>query len=199
MPIIVLVAIFNNLFSITSEIPRRLMVAVVDVLHRVRQCRERADTGRRHTTRTDAQLRRERGGHHPQSSGPERACVPVHALKQAAPLAVVTAFVSEYFGGPQNGLGSRITQADQPARETPPAGRTCWPHACSASRSTCCRSPSSRHRRHDGMTSANRPQDQQDPRDPRPTREQHEAEADRSKRLPRRAHLLLVAGCMWQR
>ena len=30
------------------------------------------------------------------------------ALKIAAPLAVITAFVSEYFGGPQNGLGSRI-------------------------------------------------------------------------------------------
>jgi NitT/TauT family transport system permease protein len=33
------------------------------------------------------------------------------ALRQAAPLAVVTAFVSEYFGGVQNGLGSRISQS----------------------------------------------------------------------------------------
>ena len=31
------------------------------------------------------------------------------ALTIAAPLAVITAFVSEYFGGTQNGLGSRIT------------------------------------------------------------------------------------------
>jgi NitT/TauT family transport system permease protein len=31
------------------------------------------------------------------------------ALKIAAPAAVITAFVSEYFGGSQNGLGSRIT------------------------------------------------------------------------------------------
>jgi NitT/TauT family transport system permease protein len=30
------------------------------------------------------------------------------ALKIAAPAAVITAFVSEYFGGSQNGLGSRI-------------------------------------------------------------------------------------------
>ena len=30
------------------------------------------------------------------------------ALKIAAPAAVITAFVSEYFGGRQNGLGSRI-------------------------------------------------------------------------------------------
>ena len=31
------------------------------------------------------------------------------ALKIAAPMSVITAFVSEYFGGAQNGLGSRIT------------------------------------------------------------------------------------------
>jgi NitT/TauT family transport system permease protein len=31
------------------------------------------------------------------------------ALKIAAPAAVITAFVSQYFGGSQNGLGSRIT------------------------------------------------------------------------------------------
>jgi NitT/TauT family transport system permease protein len=30
-------------------------------------------------------------------------------LKVAAPASVITAFVSEYFGGSQNGLGSRIT------------------------------------------------------------------------------------------
>jgi NitT/TauT family transport system permease protein len=31
------------------------------------------------------------------------------ALKIAAPVSVITSFVSEYFGGSQNGLGSRIT------------------------------------------------------------------------------------------
>ena len=31
------------------------------------------------------------------------------ALTIAAPAAVITAFVAEYFGGPQNGLGTRIT------------------------------------------------------------------------------------------
>ena len=31
------------------------------------------------------------------------------ALTIAAPASVITAFVSEYFGGSQNGLGSRIT------------------------------------------------------------------------------------------
>ena len=31
------------------------------------------------------------------------------ALKIAAPTSVITAFVAEYFGGRQNGLGTRIT------------------------------------------------------------------------------------------
>jgi NitT/TauT family transport system permease protein len=39
------------------------------------------------------------------------------ALRQAAPLAVVTAFVSEYFGGLQNGLGSRISQSIANSRD----------------------------------------------------------------------------------
>jgi NitT/TauT family transport system permease protein len=39
------------------------------------------------------------------------------ALRQAAPLAVVTAFVSEYFGGTQNGLGARITQSIASSRD----------------------------------------------------------------------------------
>ena len=43
----------------------------------------------------------------PQSRTPSRTCSP--RCKIAAPLAVITAFVAEYFGGPQNGLGSRIT------------------------------------------------------------------------------------------
>ena len=40
------------------------------------------------------------------------------ALKIAAPLAVITAFVAEYFGGPQNGLGSRITANVSGSRAT---------------------------------------------------------------------------------
>ena len=35
----------------------------------------------------------------------------------AAPVAVITAFVAEYFGGRQNGLGYRITSAFGSSRE----------------------------------------------------------------------------------
>jgi NitT/TauT family transport system permease protein len=111
MPIIVLVAIFNDLFSITSEIPRRLMVAVVVfflVFINVSKGLTQADA-------TQIELMRSYGA--PESAILRKVRVPQAlsyffvALRQAAPLAVVTAFVSEYFGGLQNGLGSRISQS----------------------------------------------------------------------------------------
>ncbi|TML07074.1 MAG: ABC transporter permease subunit [Actinobacteria bacterium] len=111
MPIIVLVAIFNDLFAITSEIPRRLMVAVVVfflVFINVSRGLTQADA-------TQLELMRSYGAS--ESAIIRKVRVPnalsffFVALRQAAPLAVVTAFVSEYFGGLQNGLGSRISQA----------------------------------------------------------------------------------------
>jgi NitT/TauT family transport system permease protein len=111
MPIIVLVAIFNDLFSITSEIPRRLMVAVVVfflVFINVSKGLTQADS-------TQLELMRSYGAS--DSDIIRKVRVPhaleffFVALRQAAPLAVVTAFVSEYFGGLQNGLGSRISQS----------------------------------------------------------------------------------------
>jgi NitT/TauT family transport system permease protein len=40
------------------------------------------------------------------------------ALRVAAPLSVITAFVAEYFGGTQNGLGNRITSSIANSRNT---------------------------------------------------------------------------------
>lgn len=111
MPIIVLVAIFNDLFAITSEIPRRLMVAVVVfflVFINVSRGLTQADA-------TQLELMRSYGAS--ESAIIRKVRVPnalsffFVALRQAAPLAVVTAFVSEYFGGLQKGLGPAITSA----------------------------------------------------------------------------------------
>ena len=46
------------------------------------------------------------------------------ALRIAAPAAVITAFVAEYFGGQQNGLGYRIT-ANSPSRTLRSGGPSC--------------------------------------------------------------------------
>lgn len=109
IPIIVLVSVFNNMFSITSEVPRRLMVTLVVffiVLVNVAK-------GLRQVHPTHLELLRS------YAASPRHVLVKARipnalphlftAVKIAAPTSVITAFVAEYFGGSQNGLGSRIT------------------------------------------------------------------------------------------
>jgi NitT/TauT family transport system permease protein len=109
IPIVVLVAIFNNMFSITSEVPRRLMVTlIVFFIVLVNVAR-----GLQQVHPTHLELMRS------YAAAPREVLVKARipnalphlftALKIAAPTAVITAFVAEYFGGNQNGLGSRIT------------------------------------------------------------------------------------------
>ena len=108
VPIFVLVALFNNMFSITSEVPRRLMVTLVVnfiVLVNVAKGLTQVDRTHLELMRSYAAsdvvvLRKVRM--------PNAVPYLFTALKIAAPAAVITAFVSEYFGGSQNGLGSRI-------------------------------------------------------------------------------------------
>lgn len=109
IPIFVLVAVFNNMFSITSEIPRRLMVTLVVyfiVLVNVAK-------GLRQVEATHLELLRSYAATPTQVLVKARIpnAVPYlfQALTIAAPVAVITAFVAEYFGGQQNGLGTRIT------------------------------------------------------------------------------------------
>jgi NitT/TauT family transport system permease protein len=109
IPIIVLVSVFNNMFAITSEIPRRLMVTLIVyfiVLINVAR-------GLRQVERTHVELLRSYAATPTQVLTKARIpnAVPYlfTAIKIAAPNAVIVAFVAEYFGGPQNGLGYRIT------------------------------------------------------------------------------------------
>lgn len=111
LPIIALAPVLNNLFSTTSTVPRRIVVAIivfapvfvntlrglatVDPVHQelLRSCG--AGDG--------ALLRKVR----------IPGAIPFTAtgLKVASSLSVIAAVVSEYFGGLQDGLGSRITSA----------------------------------------------------------------------------------------
>jgi NitT/TauT family transport system permease protein len=109
IPIVVLVSIFVNQYQSTSEMPRRLMVTIVVffiVLVNVAK-------GLRQVHPTHVELLRS------YAASPLEVLVKARipnavpylftALKIAAPTSVITAFVAEYFGGRQNGLGSRIT------------------------------------------------------------------------------------------
>ena len=108
IPAFVLVSVFNNMFSTTSVVPRRLMVTLVVffiVFVNVAKGLRQVDATHTELMRSYAasnwdMLRKVRV--------PNAMPYLFTALKVAAPLSVIYAYVSEYFGGAQNGLGSRI-------------------------------------------------------------------------------------------
>ena len=109
VPIFVLVTAFNNMFSITSQVPRRLMVTLVvyfivlvNVARGLRQVNPvHLELLRSYAASPVAVMRKARV--------PNAIPYFFTALRIAAPVAVITSFVAEYFGGPQTGLGARIT------------------------------------------------------------------------------------------
>ncbi|GIM96081.1 ABC transporter permease [Paractinoplanes toevensis] len=111
LPIIALAPILNNMFEATSSIPRRLVAAIIVFfpvfLNTLRGLRE-VDPIHQELMHTYA------------ASGwtfarkvrlPGALPYVFTGLRQASSLAVIAAVVAEYFGGLQNGLGSRITSA----------------------------------------------------------------------------------------
>ena len=111
LPIIALAPILNNMFETTSSIPRRLVAAIIVFfpvfVNTLRGLRE-VDPIHQELMHTYA------------ASGwtfavkvrlPGALPYVFTGLRQAASLAVIAAVVAEYFGGLQNGLGSRITSA----------------------------------------------------------------------------------------
>ena len=109
IPIIVIVPVLNNMFASTTEVPRRLMVTmIVSFIVLVNVAK-----GLRQVSATHMELMQS------YAASPTEILVKTRipnampylftALKIAAPVAVITAFVAEYFGGSQNGLGYGIT------------------------------------------------------------------------------------------
>ncbi|WIM93920.1 ABC transporter permease subunit [Actinoplanes oblitus] len=111
LPIIALAPVLNNMFESTSSVPRRLVTAIVVFfpvfLNTLRGLREvspvhrelmRAYAASGWTFATKVRL-------------PGALGHLFTGLRQASSLAVIAAVVAEYFGGLQDGLGSRITSA----------------------------------------------------------------------------------------
>jgi NitT/TauT family transport system permease protein len=109
VPIVVLVTVLNTMFSSSSEVPRRVMVTLVvyfivlvNVAKGLRQVQPtHLELMRSYAASSTDVLRKARV--------PNAVPYLFTALRIAAPTAVITAFVAEYFGGSQNGLGTRIT------------------------------------------------------------------------------------------
>ena len=109
VPIVVIVPVLNNmLFGTTSQIPRRLMVALIVFF----VVFVNVSKGLRQVSATHLDLMRS------YAASPSAILLKVRvpnalgylftALRISAPLAVITAFVAEYFGGVQNGLATGV-------------------------------------------------------------------------------------------
>jgi NitT/TauT family transport system permease protein len=111
VPIIALVPIFNNMFSTTSAIPRRLMVTIivffpifVNALRGLTQVdATKQELMRSYAASQGAILRKVRI--------PNALPFFFTGVKIASSLSVIAAVVAEYFGGLQDGLGSHIVSA----------------------------------------------------------------------------------------
>ncbi len=109
IPAVVIVGVLNNMFALSSQIPRRLMVTIAVFFVVFVQVAK----GLRQNDATQMELMR------------SYAATPFETLRKvrlpntmpffftgvrtAAPLALIIALVSEYFGGTQDGLGSKIS------------------------------------------------------------------------------------------
>ena len=120
MPIIALAPIFYHMFSSTSTYPRRLVVAIVvffPVFVNTLRGLTQVDATKQELMRSYAATDWESCARS-RSRTPCRSSSP--GSKLAASLGVIAAVVAEYFGGLQNGLGSRITSAAASTATTGP-------------------------------------------------------------------------------
>jgi NitT/TauT family transport system permease protein len=111
VPIIALTPILNNMFNITSRTPRVLVTMIIVFfpmfvnvtrgLIQVQTVQLELMRSMNASKRTVLRILRT----------PNAIPFFFTGLKVAAPLAVIAALVAEYFGGPQEGLGSRIASA----------------------------------------------------------------------------------------
>jgi len=111
VPIVALTPILNNMFDITSRTPRVLVTTIIvffPVFVNVTR-------GLVQVQPVQLELMRSMNAQHRSVLRLLRMpnAIPFFftAMKVAAPMAVIAALVSEYFGGPQLGLGSRIASS----------------------------------------------------------------------------------------
>ena len=109
IPIFVLVAVFNNMFSITSEIPRRLMVTLVVyfiVLVNVAKGLRQVEA---HPPRAAPVVRRQPVAGAGQGARAQRRAVPVPGAHDRRPCRRHHGLRRRVLRRGQNGLGTRIT------------------------------------------------------------------------------------------
>jgi NitT/TauT family transport system permease protein len=109
IPAVVIVGVLNNMYALDSQIGRRIMVTLAVFFIVFVQVAK----GLRQNDATQMELMRS------YAATPRQTLLKVRlpntlpffftAIRNAAPVAVIIALVSEYFGGTQDGLGSKIS------------------------------------------------------------------------------------------
>ena len=109
VPAVVVVGVLNNMYALDSQIGRRLMVTIAVFFIVFVQVTK----GLLHNDATQMELMQS------YAATPRQVLAKVRvpntlpflftAIRTAAPLAVIIALVSEYFGGTQDGLGTKIS------------------------------------------------------------------------------------------
>ncbi len=109
IPAVVIVGVLNNMYALDSQIGRRIMVTIAVFFIVFVQVTK----GLFHNDATQMELMQS------YAASPRQVLVKVRvpntmpflftAIRTSAPVAVIIALVSEYFGGTQDGLGSKIS------------------------------------------------------------------------------------------
>ena len=109
VPAVVIVGVLNNMYALDSQIGRRIMVTIAVFFIVFVQVTK----GLQHNDATQMELMQS------YAATPRQVLAKVRvpntmpflftAIRTAAPIAVIIALVSEYFGGTQDGLGSKIS------------------------------------------------------------------------------------------
>jgi NitT/TauT family transport system permease protein len=111
VPIIALTPVLNNMFSITSRTPRVLVTMIIVFFPML----VNVTRGLIQVQKVQLELMRSMNAQPKTVLRVLRIpnAIPFFftGLKIAAPLSVIAALVAEYFGGPQEGLGSRIASS----------------------------------------------------------------------------------------
>jgi NitT/TauT family transport system permease protein len=106
---VVIVGVLNNMYSLNTQIPRRLMVTIAVFFVVFVQVVK----GLRQNDATQMELMRSYAATPRQTLRKVRLpnTMPFFftGVRTAAPVALIIALVSEYFGGTQDGLGSKIS------------------------------------------------------------------------------------------
>ena len=109
VPAVVIVGVLNNMYALDSQIGRRIMVTIAVFFIVFVQVTK----GLQHNDATQMELMQS------YAATPRQVLAKVRvpntmpflftAIRTAAPIAVIIALVSEYFGGTQDGLGTKIS------------------------------------------------------------------------------------------